>query len=78
MPFDEQNINHFYSIDFFEFLIAVSLTSSKDATQKIDLFFSMYDRDQNGLIDINEMRDFLEVSLVFFLDWTDEFRLVFV
>ena len=43
-------------------MIAVSLTSSKEAGQKIDLFFSMYDRDQNGFIDINEMRDFVEVS----------------
>lgn len=53
-------------IDFFEFLIAVSLTSSKDAAQKLDLFFSMYDRDQNGLIDINEMRDFIQVNLPIF------------
>lgn len=44
-----------------EFLLAVSLTSSKDPIRKIDLFFSMYDTDNNGLIDENEMRSVVEV-----------------
>ncbi len=44
-----------------EFLFAVSLTSSKDREQKIELFFTMYDVDRNGLIDENEMRGFVEV-----------------
>jgi Ca2+-binding EF-hand superfamily protein len=44
-----------------EFLLAVSLTSSKDPGRKIELFFSMYDIDHNGLIDENEMRSFIAV-----------------
>jgi Ca2+-binding EF-hand superfamily protein len=44
-----------------EFLLAVSLASSKDPVRKIELFFSMYDVDHNGLIDENEMRSFVEV-----------------
>jgi Ca2+-binding EF-hand superfamily protein len=44
-----------------EFLFAVSLTSSKDREQKIELFFTMYDVDRNGFIDENEMRGFVEV-----------------
>ncbi len=44
-----------------EFLFAVSLTSSKNPEQKIELFFTMYDIDHNGFIDENEMRDFVEV-----------------
>jgi Ca2+-binding EF-hand superfamily protein len=44
-----------------EFLFAVSLTTSKDPEQKIELFFKMYDIDRNGLIDENEMHDFVEV-----------------
>lgn len=47
-------------IDFVEFLLAVSMTSTKDASRKIELFFSMYDIDQNGLIDENEMRCVVE------------------
>jgi Ca2+-binding EF-hand superfamily protein len=48
-----------------EFLLAVSLTSSKDPIRKAELFFSMYDIDRNGLIDGNEMRSVIEVC--FFL-----------
>lgn len=44
-----------------EFILAVSLISSKDPLRKIELFFSMYDIDNNGLIDENEMRSFIEV-----------------
>jgi len=50
-----------YLLDFMEFLLAVSLASSKDPVRKIELFFSMYDVDHNGLIDENEMRSFVEV-----------------
>ncbi|CAF3961431.1 unnamed protein product, partial [Rotaria sp. Silwood1] len=39
------------SIDFAEFLIAVSMTSTKDPVRKMELFFSMYDMDQDGFID---------------------------
>ncbi|CAF3632620.1 unnamed protein product [Rotaria socialis] len=48
------------SIDFPEFLIAVSMTSTKDPVRKTELFFSMYDIDQNGLIDQNEMKCVVE------------------
>jgi Ca2+-binding EF-hand superfamily protein len=50
-----------YLLDFKEFLLAVSLTTSKDPVRKIELFFSMYDIDHNGLIDENEMRSVIEV-----------------
>ncbi|CAF1688819.1 unnamed protein product, partial [Adineta ricciae] len=49
-------------IDFVEFLIAVSMTSTKDPERKTELFFSMYDIDRNGLIDESEMRCVVEVS----------------
>ncbi|CAF0756402.1 unnamed protein product [Rotaria sp. Silwood1] len=48
------------SIDFAEFLIAVSMTSTKDPVRKMELFFSMYDMDQDGFIDENEMRCVVE------------------
>ncbi|UJR10326.1 hypothetical protein I4U23_014532 [Adineta vaga] len=47
-------------MDFMEFLLAVSLTSSKDPKRKLELFFEMYDMDRNGLIDGNEMRCVIE------------------
>ena len=49
-------------LDFVEFLIAVSMTSTKDPVRKTELFFSMYDIDRNGLIDENEMRCVVEVG----------------
>ncbi|CAF0929003.1 unnamed protein product [Didymodactylos carnosus] len=48
------------NIDFVEFLIAVGMTSSKDRQRKIELFFSMYDIDNNGLIDETEMKCVVE------------------
>ncbi|CAF2527423.1 unnamed protein product [Rotaria sp. Silwood2] len=48
------------SIDFAEFLLAVSMTSTKDPVRKMELFFSMYDMDQDGFIDENEMRCVVE------------------
>ncbi|CAF0784421.1 unnamed protein product [Rotaria sordida] len=48
------------SIDFAEFLIAVSMASTKDPVRKTELFFSMYDVDQDGFIDENEMRCVIE------------------
>jgi Ca2+-binding EF-hand superfamily protein len=56
-----------------EFLLAVSLTSSKDPVRKIELFFSMYDIDHNGLIDENEMRSVVEV---YYLNYSS-YELVF-
>lgn len=53
----------FLSTDFIEFLIAVSMTSTKDPIRKTELFFSMYDIDRNGLIDETEMRCVVEVSV---------------
>ncbi|CAF0931665.1 unnamed protein product [Rotaria sordida] len=55
--FDKDGSGH---MEFMEFLFAVSLTASKDPVRKIELFFSMYDIDHNGLIDQNEMRSVLE------------------
>ena len=59
--------------------MAVNLTSSKVAEQKIDLFFSMYDVDKNGRIDEREMHCFLEVSLFIRLSFhiVNRFRLFF-
>ena len=51
-------------LDFTEFLLAISLISSKDPRRKIELFFGMYDVDRNGLIDRNEMRCLIEVRSV--------------
>ncbi|CAF1342776.1 unnamed protein product [Adineta steineri] len=63
-------------IDFVEFLIAVSMTSTKDPVRKTELFFSMYDIDQNGLIDENEMRCVVEsIYELMGLDVTDSTRI---
>lgn len=43
------------------------MTSTKDPVRKTELFFSMYDIDQNGLIDENEMRCVVEVSSAIFM-----------
>ena len=50
-------------LDFSEFLVAISLISSKDPGRKTELFFCMYDVDRNGLIDKSEMRCLIEVLM---------------
>ena len=60
----ERIVSRWFPLDFVEFLLAVNLTSSKVAEQKIDLFFSMYDMDKNGRIDQHEMHCFLQVGLI--------------
>ncbi|CAF1397780.1 unnamed protein product [Adineta ricciae] len=63
-------------MDFMEFLLAVSLTSSKDPKRKIELFFAMYDIDHNGLIDSNEMRSVIEsIYQLMGVDITDPSRI---
>ncbi len=59
--FDILCVFFYIYLDFVEFLIAVSMTSTKDPVRKTELFFSMYDIDRNGLIDENEMRCVVEV-----------------
>ncbi|KAI3381536.1 hypothetical protein SNEBB_008700 [Seison nebaliae] len=47
-------------IDFGEFLIAVSLTTSGDLRQRLSWSFDMYDIDGNGKIDHREMEKLIE------------------
>lgn len=46
-------------IDFQEFLVAVSITSSNDVRKKLQLAFDLYDKNDNGRIDKKEMEKML-------------------
>jgi Ca2+-binding EF-hand superfamily protein len=46
-------------IDFVEFLVAVSITSSTDIRKKLQLAFDLYDKNDNGRIDKKEMEKML-------------------
>lgn len=50
-------------VDFKEFLIGLSVTSSSDVRRKLKWAFSMYDIDGNGFIDKEEMTSMMRVSL---------------
>ncbi|CAF3367674.1 unnamed protein product [Rotaria socialis] len=64
-------------IEFMEFIVAVSLISSKDPARKIELFFAMYDIDHNGFIDEKEMRSFVEsIYELMGIDISDPSRVV--
>lgn len=43
------------SVDFVEFLIALSLTQNPDPKQQLSFIFKMYDLDGNNQLDLNEI-----------------------
>jgi len=47
-------------IDFKEFLLAISVTSSGTARQKLECTFRMFDIDGNGTVDVREMVKIVE------------------
>jgi Ca2+-binding EF-hand superfamily protein len=47
-------------VDFYEFLIAISLSSDKDPKTKLRFAFKMYDIDQNKMLDINEIENIIK------------------
>jgi len=47
--------DHSGKIDFSEFLIAVSTSSSTDVRKKLSMAFDLYDTNDNGTIDLKEM-----------------------
>jgi Ca2+-binding EF-hand superfamily protein len=49
-------------VDFKEFLIGLSVTSSSDVDKKLKWAFRMYDIDGNGFIDEEEMLSMMKVS----------------
>lgn len=50
-------------VDFKEFLIGLSVTSSSDVEKKLKWAFNMYDIDGNGFIDKQEMISMMRVSV---------------
>jgi neurocalcin delta len=44
-------MDHSGKIDFSEFLIAISTTSSQDIRKKLHLAFNLYDANHNGRVD---------------------------
>ncbi len=55
------NLIQFFSLDFNEFLIALSVNSPGDVRKKLEWAFSIYDIDGNGHIDRKEMRKIIKV-----------------
>ncbi len=47
--------DHSGKIDFTEFLVAVSTSSSTDIRKKLSMAFNLYDTNDNGRIDLKEM-----------------------
>ena len=47
-------------MDFYEFLIAISLSSDKDPKSKLRFAFKMYDIDQNKMLDIDEIENIIK------------------
>lgn len=52
--------NHDNQISFSEFLIAYALTSRGDNRKRLEYAFKLYDRDKNGYLDRDEIREVIE------------------
>jgi Ca2+-binding EF-hand superfamily protein len=49
-------------VDFREFIVGLSISSSMDVEQKLKWAFNMYDVDGNGSLSYNELLDIIRVS----------------
>lgn len=58
--FNVFDTDHSGKIDFTEFLVAISTSSSNDVKQKLHLGFKLYDTNNNGSIDKKEMQKLID------------------
>lgn len=65
------------TIDFLEFVAALNLVFRGDLEHKLRWSFKVYDKDNNGYVDREELRSIIDVSLCYIL-WVQEKGVSFI